>query len=254
MTYLCVDRGTEKCPCALLEAGQCYTCGMASRGRCDCTAGWQGVCPYTEYAQRGRRQAASLSLRRFTVVERKDYAPALTVVTLAAPLGFAARCRRMGRFLLVKSGEWFVPLSVMESRLGEGGGGRNELAAGSGGLNGGRVSLAVNMTGPKTEGLLKRTAVGSNWEARGPFAAGLVDAESFDPQALSIVVAKGLALMPLLNVKAQVAGSLASFYLDRRKLPPEFVRNYLGNIDCETVDLEKDMERVAKQVLADREY
>ena len=55
MEYVCTDRGTAKCPCALMAAGQCYTCGMLSRGKCDCRAGWQGVCPYNEYVQNGEK-------------------------------------------------------------------------------------------------------------------------------------------------------------------------------------------------------
>ena len=46
MEYKCVDRGSARCPCALMEAGQCYTCTMSRKGKCDCSVDWQGVCPY----------------------------------------------------------------------------------------------------------------------------------------------------------------------------------------------------------------
>ena len=53
MEYRCVDRGSLRCPCTLMEAGQCYTCTMSREGKCDCSESWQGVCPYNEFLQRG---------------------------------------------------------------------------------------------------------------------------------------------------------------------------------------------------------
>ena len=79
MSYICADRGTDCCPCALMEAGQCYTCGMISRGKCDCNSGWQGVCPYSEYVMRGKTSSPGKADRLFTVEEKEDFAPDFSV-------------------------------------------------------------------------------------------------------------------------------------------------------------------------------
>ena len=69
MTYVCKDRGTEHCPCALMATGQCYTCNMIKAGRCDCLSGWQGVCPYTEFYQNGKKTLERRKTRNYEIKE-----------------------------------------------------------------------------------------------------------------------------------------------------------------------------------------
>ena len=76
MKYKCADRGSLRCPCVLMEAGQCYACAMAREGKCDCSEDWQGVCPYNEYLQNGKRAAegglpAALSAKIIKVTVNK---------------------------------------------------------------------------------------------------------------------------------------------------------------------------------------
>ena len=115
MAYICMDRGTDKCPCALMEAGQCYTCSMIQTGKCSCSCGWQGVCPYTEYKQRGSSVIEPKETRNFVVAERHDFSPSLSVVTLKVPFAYSTKCREKGAFMMVCKDQWQIPISVMES-------------------------------------------------------------------------------------------------------------------------------------------
>ena len=160
MSYICTDRGSSKCPCILMEAGQCYACSMIRTGKCDCPPGWQGVCPYTEYKQRREKPAAEAKARMFPVRERKDFSPVLTAVTLKVPFGYALACGRLGAFVMVESEGWMVPLSVFQS-----------AAQGAGGDN--RISLAISAAGPKTISLMKQCSAGSLWKVKGPYYNGL---------------------------------------------------------------------------------
>ncbi len=241
MSYICTDRGSDKCPCILMEAGQCYTCGMIRTGKCDCPSDWQGVCPYTEYKQRQSKAIEGAKARRFLVRERKDFSPTLTVVTLEVPFGYALACSRMGTFVMVESGDWNVPLSVFQSAAG-----------GKAGDN--HISLAISVTGPKTINLLKQCSVGTLWNVKGPYYNGLLNSERYNPKALSIVVGKGIALMPFLNQKKYMGGSLANFYLDKSKLPGEFIKEYVSELEYEETDLQEDMDSLVCKIKQDSDY
>ena len=64
----------------------------------------------------------------------------------------------------------------------------------------------------------------------------------------SIVAAKGIALMPLLNMKQEIGGNLAGFYLDRSKLPEEFENEYLSDLQYEEADLTYRIEETAENI------
>lgn len=248
MTYICADKGSEKCPCILMEAGQCYTCGMIRTGKCSCI--WQGVCPYTEYKQAGEITKPAYRERNFIVTERMDLSPVLTVVTLKVPLAYAAKCREPGSFIIVKANGWQVPVSVMKSYTAN----EDEAFGTAEFWESGRIVVAVNAAGPKTIDLLKRCSVGSIWSLRGPYFSGLVRKELFNPKALSIVAAKGMAIMPLINMKQLIGGNLASFYLDSTKLPQSFKEKYLVDFEYETIDLENDIEKMACELMEVRKF
>ena len=240
MTYICADRGSEKCPCILMEAGQCYTCSMIQTGKCSCK--WQGICPYTEYKQAGGKTKPAYQGRNFMVTERRDFSPVLTVVTLKVPFAYAVKCRQPGSFVMVDSCGWQVPLSVMNSYIA-----KEEFDTEDFGETG-RIALAVNAAGPKTIDLLKRCSVGSVWSLRGPYFSGLLRRELFNPRAMSVVVAKGMAVMPMINMRRQIGENLAALYLDSTKLPDEFKEEYLKEFEYEAVSLESEIEEMAEKV------
>ena len=244
MSYICMDRGTEKCPCALMEAGQCYTCGMIQTGKCACTCGWQGVCPYTEYKQRGSNATEIREEKNFVVAGRRDFSPTLTAVTLKVPFAYSMKCREKGTFVMACIDRWQVPLSVLDSYTVSDGGGLPE----------GRITLAINAAGPKTIGLLKRCSAGSVWQVRGPYFTGLLRKEIYDPKALSVAVGKGIALMPLINMKREIGGNLAALYIDKSKLTREFEGEYLADLQYEEADLTCRAEETAAKILNSYEF
>ena len=239
MSYICVDRGREKCPCLLMEAGQCYTCGMIKTGKCDCPAGWQGVCPYTEYIQNGKKIKELRRRQWFPVAEKKSFSKELKLAVLQVSAGFALKCKTMGTFLMVEAAGYKIPLSVMKSEIKG---------------NVGNIHLAFYVTGPKTMALEKMWKDGEPWCVTGPFYNGLTNSETFVTDALSVVLAKGVAAMPLINQENRIWGDLAEMFLDKSKLPSEFLKDYMDDIEYESVDLEEDLDDVVEQVLVSREY
>ncbi len=235
MEYICADRGSARCPCILMEAGQCYTCSMIQKGKCDCSSLWQGVCPYTEYLQRNKRAVPETQVKRFKLCRTKSFSPTLSVLTLETPLGFGLKCKEMGAFLMVEWKRWFIPISVL--RVTEDF--KRQLSY---------VELAVNATGPKTIGLLKKSIIGQDITIKGPFYSGLLNKNRFKRDAMNIVVAKGVALMPLINIKEKISSKSACFKVDDKKLSQEFLEEYLGDIQYEKVDLESGMFEVSEDI------
>lgn len=226
MEYKCVDAGSRRCPCVLMEAGQCYMCTMSRTGKCGCGAEWEGACPYTEYVFNGLKTDGLLRPFRARVSEIVCYSEQLKVVRLAVPAGFAQRCRVPGSYVLVESLGCKVPLSVLRSRVRPGDD------------KGGFVEFAVQPAGPKTIDILRPDT--EEWLVSGPFEAGLCGAGRLRPEKPLLVVAKGTAIAPYINIADRIKARLL---VDGDKLSEDFLRDYTGGY--EPVNLSGEMERVA---------
>ncbi len=120
MDYRCVDVGSEKCPCILMEAGQCYTCRMCRDGVCACGESWRGSCPYTTWLQQGGCAQEAPRVSEASILAVREYAPHLSVVRLSVPRGLAQHCRTLGTYIIVESLGWQIPLSVLRSTYAAG--------------------------------------------------------------------------------------------------------------------------------------
>lgn len=235
MEYKCVDLGSERCPCNLMESGQCYTCNLIKAGKCSCGSSWQGVCPYNEYLQCGKKTKKNAIARIFKVCRIKSYSPTLTVITIETPIAFALKCMELGAFLMLNWKNWFVPISVLQVELDY----ENQV---------GHIDLAVNATGPKTIGLLKSSIVGQDLMVKGPFYSGVLGKNNFANNAESLIIAKGIAVMPLINIKDKLNASTVYFGLDTSKLPQEFLDKYLKDVEFEKIDVENDAFEISENI------
>lgn len=238
MGYICGDRGTDKCPCVLMEAGQCYTCGMIKTGKCDCLSSWQGVCPYNEYIQNGCKHIGKARNREFEIKSVEDFSENLKVVTIGVPMGFALECSKMGTFLMIDVEGYKIPLSVMKSRV-------DEPSC---------IKLALYTAGPKTLMLDKSLEKGGKLKVTGPFLNGLVNSEKFDSDKLSLVIGKGMAIMPILNIENIIGGGMACMYLDESKLTQEFLEKYAAGLDYKRVEMDRDINKLADMICGDIKY
>ena len=241
MGYVCVDRGSLRCPCHLMAAGQCYTCTMTRTGRCSCedAAGWQGVCPYSEYMRRGETAVSREpdSLWETEVLKKIDYGNGLFVVRLAVSAGFAEACQRPGAYLMAEALGCRTPISVLRTRRQ----GRD-----------GFVELAVKAAGPKSEELTKK----NTWRIAGPYYGGLLRGETLPPAGGKLlVIARRVAAAPFLALRQlpEWADMEAEVYLDDETLSEAFVEEYLCGQVFETIRLneEIDLERM-KRLLQQR--
>ena len=250
MNYLCTDRGSSRCPCRLMDAGQCYTCTMEETGLCSCEekAGWQGVCPYTEWMQQGMecRNRPVHQLRSCPVEWVKDWGGNLYVVCLAVPVGLAEACRQPGTFLMAEALGWRTPLSILRTRAAE---------------KTGQVEILLKVTGPKTRQLLRLTEPGEpEWRIAGPYTNGLLNMERHRGKTPwpGLVIARGAAAAPFfhyLDERRQADGlenseGIPVVYLDRASLPEEFTEEYMEGISFERTALDdpEDRSKMAERI------
>ena len=235
MEYRCVDVGSEKCPCILMEAGQCYTCRMCRDGVCACGESWRGSCPYTTWLQQGGRAQEAPRVSEASILAVRQYAPHLSVVTLSVPRGLAQRCRTLGAYIIVESLGWQIPLSVLRSTYAAGTASHTTPAAAStagaapagsastdiqaasiktdtdlipasafpsaiDAAGGGQIEIAIQPIGPKSRALLQDLT--APWRIRGPFYGGLTALGSgvLHPADPLLVIAKGTAIAPFINM------------------------------------------------------
>ena len=215
MRYICVDRGSQRCPCHLMEVGQCYTCSMLRTGVCDCdqATGWQGVCPYTEFVQQGGKARPPVPETEGEIFRRVTYSEELVVVKVKVTRGFAEQCRHLGTFVMAEALGYKTPLSVLRVGKEEG----SWL-----------LHFAVKPAGPKTFQLLRRDCQG--WKLTGPFHNGLINCSVFNSGKESLVIGKGTAIASYLCACGEKAGG-TEFYLDPEKLTADFLEEYMENID-----------------------
>lgn len=246
MNYKCVDRGSTRCPCALMEAGQCYTCTISREGKCDCSIDWQGVCPYNEFLQGGRVPALKEGLPEESAAEVlsiKKYSDQLAAVRLGVSRGFARRCRCSGSFVMASALGCRVPLSVLKTGCDR-----------DGKYGQGWIEIAVQPAGPKTKELLKscrsrevrdNRKLSGVWKISGPFEAGLLNRERLNRTEPLTVIAKGTAIAPFINMKESfLQGTQIKLMVDDDKLTEDFLVYYLADCPWEKVSLAEDEQKL----------
>ena len=268
MEYRCVDRGSLRCPCALMEAGQCYTCNMSRKGKCDCSIDWQGVCPYNEFLQGGSVPAIKGGLPSefdAKLLGIKKYSGQLAVVRLGVDRGFAHRCSHPGSFVMASALGCRVPLSVLQTGWGQG----NRQSTGdcredtqctwtcredTQHWDRGWIEIAVQPAGPKTKALIKSCLdrgeqnpgkLSCAWKISGPFEAGLVNRKRLRAGEPLTVIAKGTAIAPFINMREGfLKETQVKLLVDDDKLTEDFLADYLADCSWEKVNLAEDEEKI----------
>ena len=232
MNYICGDRGTEHCPCPLMESGQCYTCTMASKGYCSCEekAGWQGTCPYSQYQQGGGHwKGTGQQTAAFRILGKTSFAPDLAVIRVEVSPGLAEKCQRMGTYMMAERLGWRTPLSVLRSRI--------EVRDG---MVRGMLEFLVKSAGVKTQALLRDGEEGGVWCMAGPYYNGLPGCEQLR-ELPELILARGAAAAPLIHM---LDGGMLSekciSYLDDEGLTEPFLQHYLGDIPYNRVCLREE--------------
>lgn len=210
---LCIDAGSENCPCLLAQSGDCITCSrLQGKDCCDCN--WRGVCIYNEYIQNGRKINNRRQNRKTQIIKRRWYGEDLMVLEVEVGKGFALKASMPGSYVFLKPcGEsdcYSVPVSVMRAEP-----------------EGGKLHLAVKVVAGKTKALAD---AGDEIEIRGVYRNGLLGVARLltkKPQKV-LCITKGIGFAPAANYNAWAFGKdTVDMIIDLDKINQELVNDYL---------------------------
>lgn len=235
MNGLCVDAGTDNCPCPLAETGDCLVCSrLAGRQECDCS--WTGVCVYNEFVQNGKVVRQQRRSRPVEIVKKIWYGSDLLVIVLRVSRGFALKAAQPGSFVFVnpvgRSELSNVPVSVMRSDV-----------------ENGRLFLALKVISAKTKvvaeaadklvlrgvyrnGLIGGGVSGLNEELRGT--------ASVKTEPRWLVITRGTGFAPAVNLLSAAGGRItADLLIDSDNVCDEIIADNMRGIPDERLSVRK---------------
>lgn len=227
MTYreeLCIDAGSENCPCLLAQSGDCVTCGRLQGKDCrDCH--WRGVCIYNEYIQNGRQINNRRTCQKTKILKKIWYGEDLVVLVLEVSKGFALKASLPGSFVFLKtpgqSDCYSVPISVLRADSEKG-----------------QLHLAVKVIAGKTKSLAE---AGEEIELRGVYRNGLLGVSKVitkKPQKV-LCITKGVGFAPAANYNKWAFGKdTVDMIIDLDKINQELVNDYLVDYPVNSIRYE----------------
>lgn len=238
MTYkeeLCIDAGSENCPCLLAESGDCITCSRLQGKEC-CECNWRGVCIYNEYIQNGKKINNKRKNRKTRILKKIWYGEDLLVFVLQVSKGFALKASLPGSYVFLKTIEqndcYSVPISVMKADPEKG-----------------ELHLAVKVMAGKTKALAQAN---DEIEVRGIYRNGLIGLARVlkkEPQKV-LCITKGVGFAPAANYNMWAYGKdSVDMMIDLDKINQELVNDYLLKYpvnSIEYVDLNEKIEVAAE--------
>ncbi|MCR4398527.1 MAG: hypothetical protein NUV93_06145, partial [Firmicutes bacterium] len=182
-TSVCIDAGSQFCPCVLADLGECIACSLL-KGESLCNCSWSGVCVYSEYLWAGKRSLPPRSEYRLEVVDVRRESKSLIVFTLGIPESLSRDLSDPGSFLFLRPPDtrqcFGAPISVMDAW---------DRGA----------KFAVQVMGPKTKAL---EGVSDALIARGPYWNGVFGVNRLRRlrNSMALIVARGVGQGPGLHV------------------------------------------------------
>lgn len=225
---ICIDAGSENCPCPLAESGDCIICSRL-QGKDYCECNWRGVCIYNEYIQNYKKINHMRKDQRTKILKKIWYDEDLLVLVLQVSKGFALKATAPGSYVFLKPcGQnecYSVPISVMRAEPEQG-----------------QIHLAIKVTAGKTKAL---AAAGDELEIRGIYRNGILGISKIKRKEKQKVlcITKGIGFAPAANYNAWAYGKdTVDLMIDLDKINQEFVNDYLQKYPVHTiqyVDLSK---------------
>lgn len=239
-TCVCIDAGSQFCPCVLADLGECVACSLLKgEDLCDCS--WSGVCIYSEWLWAGRRPLPPRPEFELPLIQIDSGSNTLAVFTVEIPGGLAGDVSAIGAFLFLRppgTRQCFnTPVSLMD-------------------IHGCRARFSVQIVGPKTKALARSSGV---LLARGPYWNGIWGVQRLrnlrDSRAL--IVAKGIGQGPAVHVAGSLIGggnSVTVAFTPSESIPFVFVEKDLRGVGASLVPLDGgggEMERSLAGMIGD---
>ncbi|MGE5485035.1 MAG: hypothetical protein ACM3X4_08475 [Ignavibacteriales bacterium] len=234
-TSVCIDAGSQFCPCVLADLGECITCSLLKgEDLCNCT--WSGVCVYSEWVWAGRRPLPPRPEYELPLLDINNGSKSLAVFTVNLPDNLARDVSDPGTFLFLRppgTRQCFnTPVSIMD-------------------VTGRKAKFSVQLIGPKTKALARSSGV---LLARGPYWNGVFGVQRLRHlrNSRALIVAKGIGQGPALHIARRLlaqGNSVTVAVAPSESIGIVFIEKELGELGVALVRLGGDNGR-ASQLLA----
>lgn len=223
---ICIDVGSEYCPCYLAETNNCITCSqLQGKEFCDCN--WKGVCVYQELLMNGSKIRQQRDYYSSTVKEISEIGKGSYLLKLQVTRTLARQLKEPGAYVFLrdkKLPQYFdVPMSIMQSDA----------------ING-EITIAFKAVGAKTNSLLKCE---DEVLVKGPYWNGIYGLSNLKSvkEKKCLAIARGISQAPaLLAIEKLVKNkNKVMLILDRGSIGELFISDFIKemNIDIYEEDL-----------------
>lgn len=238
---LCIDAGSEYCPCYLAETGDCITCSIL-RGQDFCDCNWRGSCIYSEFVWNDYSKKNSRKFFSSRVLEKQALGNDVYLLKIETTKTLARQLKQPGSYIFIRGEglpQFFdVPMSIMISNENEG-----------------YVYIAYKVIGTKT----KRLHESDNILIRGPYWNGIYGLNNIKTLKNNncLLIARGVAQAPTLQLISKIKNDNdVTLILDKGNLKENFIVKHINDENIEVLFMDtmkyKDQEYI-KELLIDKD-
>ena len=221
--YICIDAGTDYCPCHLAETGDCIICSMLQgKNECNCT-NWCNTCIFNDYIENGEKVKEKRKYYEGLILEKEFVTNNVILLNIETSYSLVKDLTLPGSFIFLKhpKSEYYydIPISIMNVSLHKK-----------------TIELAIEIKGPKTN-KINELEINEYILLRGPYWNGIMGVNQFNNITGSniITIAKGIhqaPLVPVLKILSQNNNNVYSF-LDTGRIQEIFIEEYLSKYTYE---------------------
>lgn len=221
----CIDAGTDYCPCALAERGECIICSqLNSEVLCDCL-NWKGTCIYQDFINNNSKRKETRKFKACDIIAKQNIREDIFMLEIKVDNVMARELDNIGAFVFLKKpledDSYSVPISIMESDV----------------LNN-TIKVVVKIAGVKTKALSECSDVVM---LKGPYLNGIQGLKFIkdirDKDCL--ILSRGCAAAPavMAGKKMIKKGNRIHVMLDRGRSPENFSKPYFLKLGCNLEDV-----------------
>ncbi|MCT4509735.1 MAG: sulfide/dihydroorotate dehydrogenase-like FAD/NAD-binding protein [Tepidibacter sp.] len=181
---ICVDAGSEYCPCHLAKSGDCISCSLLS-GKDLCECNLKGICIYQNFKKNNEKISDAREGILCKVLKKKEIETNVYLISISIPKYLAHELIHPGSYILLKDKKrkddmFNSPISVMNIDF------KNYI-----------LDIVIESLGPKTKDLLNSDTV----FIKGPYTNGIFGIKYFKKLKSKkvLILAKGLSSVTLVN-------------------------------------------------------
>lgn len=226
---ICVDCGSQYCPCHLAYTGDCIKCSLI-RGEKTCDCVWQGICVYNEVQHSNEKLVNERKEYSCDILEKGEIAENLFLVKIKIPKNLVKHLCSPGAYVLLKSKNresaiFNTPISVMNVDA------ENSI-----------LEVVIKQVGIKTKTLLDFEDV----IVKGPYFNGIfgVDKICKTKNSNCLVGLSGLSQVNSINVVRKLLENknTVEVFINKNSIILEEVTEKLNNlgVNIHIIDIEED--------------